>query len=65
MSGAVKMPLTCTRTEKKNLTDLTMRKATQFEGDKGGEDDKVIMTHVELHMWECPLPLKRTEFPEV
>lgn len=39
MSGAVKMPLTCTKTEKKNLTDLTMRKVTQFEGDKGGEDD--------------------------
>lgn len=39
MSGAVKMPLTCTKTKKKNLTDLTTRKVTQFEGDKGGEDD--------------------------
>lgn len=39
VSGAVRMPLTCTKTKKKNLTDLTTRKVTQFEGDKGGEDD--------------------------
>lgn len=39
---AVKVPLTCTKTEKKNLTGLMMREEMQFEGDKGG---KVIITH--------------------